>query len=66
MPASKAERNRMMIDLPPEVQMAIRIRAAKSHATTGAVVCEAIEKVFGKYIQEAKAALVELNGKKFG
>ena len=66
MSLSKTKRDRMMIDLAPEVQMAIKIRAAKSNMTTGAVVTEAIEKVFGRYIEEAKAAIAEHDGKKKG
>ncbi len=59
MPADNQERNRMIVDLPSEVQMAIRLRAVKSATTTGAVVCEAVQLAFAKDVQEAKAALAE-------
>jgi hypothetical protein len=53
------ERNRMIVDLPSEVQLAIRLRAVKSNTTTGAVVCEAVQRAFAKDIEEAKVALAE-------
>jgi hypothetical protein len=52
-------RNRMILELPSEVQMAIRLRAVKSNATTGEVVCEAIQHRFGRDVEEARAALAE-------
>ena len=59
MPSDNQERNRMIVDLPYEVQMAIRLRAVKSATTTGDVVCEAVQQVFAKDIEEARAALSE-------
>jgi hypothetical protein len=59
MPAENTERNRMIVDLPAEVQMAIKLRAVKGDMTTGAVVSEAVKQVFGRDIDEAKAALAD-------
>jgi hypothetical protein len=53
------ERNRMILELPSEVQMAIKLRAVKCSTTTGAVVSEAVQTAFGKYVEEARAALAE-------
>ena len=53
------ERNRMILEIPSEVQMAIRLRAVKSNMTTGDVVREAVQHRFGKDIEEARAALAE-------
>ena len=61
MPARSSERSlRMMLELPSEAQMAIKIRAAKSNMSTGSVVCEAVQKAFGADIREAKVALAEI------
>ena len=60
----KNERTRMIVDLPSDVQMAIKLRAVKGNSTTGAVVCEAIQKTFSKDIQEARSVLAETNAKK--
>jgi len=57
--ANDNDRNRMIVDVPSDVQMAIRLRAVKSQTTTGAVVCEAVQQVFGKELQEAKTVLAE-------
>jgi hypothetical protein len=59
MAVEHSERNRMIVDLPSEVQMAIRLRAVKSNTTTGAVVCEAMQRTFGNDLEEARAALAE-------
>jgi hypothetical protein len=59
MPAENQERNRMIVELPSEVQLAIRLRAVKSSTTTGDVVCEAVQRTFAKDVEEAKAALAE-------
>lgn len=64
MPTPTAERNRMIVDIPLEVQMAIKIRALKNNVTTGEIVSEAVKKMFPKDLHEAKAALAELNGKR--
>jgi hypothetical protein len=61
---SVIDRARMIVDLPSEVQMAIRLRAVKSNMTTGAVVCLAVQQAFGNDVQEAKAALAEQHGSK--
>ena len=53
------ERSRMIVDLPTEVQMAIKLRAVKANMTTGAVVCVAVKQVFGGDIEEAKTAIAE-------
>ncbi len=55
MPSDNQERNRMIVDLPSEVQLAIRLRAVKSSTTTGAVVCEAVHRAFARDVEEAKA-----------
>jgi hypothetical protein len=59
MSSNSNERNRMIVDLPSEVQMAIRLRAVKSNTTTGNVVCEAVQRAFASDVAEAKAALAE-------
>jgi hypothetical protein len=48
---------RMILDLPLDVQMAIRLRAVKSRKTTGQVVSEAIQAVFAHDIEEAKSVI---------
>lgn len=53
------ERTRMIVDIPREVQMAIRLRAVKDGITTGAVVEDAIFRVFRQDIDEAKVAIAE-------
>jgi hypothetical protein len=58
------ERNRMIVDLPSEVQLAIRLRAVKSSTTTGNVVCEAVQNTFAKDVEEARAALAEQQSQK--
>lgn len=52
-------RTRMIFDLPPAVQMAIRLRATKSRMTTAEVVRGAIEKVYPQDLQEANSVLAE-------
>lgn len=59
MQSETPDRNRMIVDLPSDVQMAIRLRAVKSNMTTGAVVCQAVQHVFGSDVQEAKVALAQ-------
>ena len=53
------ERTRMIVDVPPEIQMAIKLRAVKNNITTGEVVREAIERAFPKDIEEARIAIRE-------
>lgn len=59
MATEKTERTRLIVDLPSDVQMAIKLRAVKSNKTTGAVVCEAVQMAFSKDIQEARSVLAE-------
>jgi hypothetical protein len=59
MATERNDRNRMIVDLPADVQMAIKLRAVKSNTTTGAVVCEAVQNTFSKDIQEARSVLAE-------
>jgi len=59
MATKHTERSRMIVDLPTDVQMAIKLRAVKSNMTTGAVVCEAVQKAFLKDVQEARNVLAE-------
>ena len=59
MSAESADRTRMIVDLPSEVQMAIKLRAVKRSTTTGAIVCEAVQMAFGQDIEEARVALAE-------
>jgi hypothetical protein len=48
------ERNRMIVDVTREVQMAIKLRAIKLGITTGAVVAQAIEIAFPDDLKEAR------------
>jgi hypothetical protein len=57
--SQEANRNRMIVDLPSEVQMAIKLRAVKSSMTTGDVVSEAVQRAFSKDIEEARATIAE-------
>ncbi len=50
---------RMIFDLPPEIQMAIKLRAIKNDVTTGAIVAEAIIATFGSDFEEAKQVLAD-------
>jgi hypothetical protein len=59
MPSDVTERSRMILDMPPEFQMAVKLRAVKRNTTTGVIVCEAVGQVFGRDVEEAKAALAE-------
>ncbi len=49
--------SRMIFDVTPEVQMAIRLRAIKAGVTTGEVVRLAIDQVFHEDVEEAKRTL---------
>jgi len=51
-----AKVGRMILDLPPEVQMAIRLRAAKNRITTGQVVTDAVRAAFPGDVADAVAA----------
>lgn len=57
-------RIRMIVDLPIDVQMAIKLRAVKSNSTTGEVVCEAIQRTFSKDVEEARIVLAESKSSK--
>ena len=59
MAKESTERTRMMIDLPAEVQMAIKLRAVKRNVTTGAVVALAMTQAFGEDVEEALSILAE-------
>ena len=47
----------MIFDFPPDIQMAIRLRAIKNQCTTGEVIVAAMEKHFYTDVAEARAAL---------
>jgi hypothetical protein len=47
------QRSRMIVDLPADIQMAIRLRAVKTGKTTGEVVAEAICSLFAEDVAEA-------------
>jgi hypothetical protein len=53
---------RMIFDLTPEIQKAIKLRAVKSDMTTGEVVSAAIKAAFGKDLEEARQVLGEAKG----
>jgi hypothetical protein len=50
----------MILDLPVEIQMAIKLRAVKDGVTTGGVVDRAIREVFPADVMEAEAAWKQL------
>ena len=49
----------MILEVPAEVQMAIRLRAVKDGVTTGQVVKAAIEQSFPEDVQEARTVLAQ-------
>jgi hypothetical protein len=49
--------NRMIFDVSPEVQMAIKLAAVKRGCTTGEVVTEAIRKTFPLDLNQAQEEL---------
>jgi hypothetical protein len=49
----------MIVDIPPEIQMAIRLRGVKAGLTTGAVVEEAIKLAYASTVAQAKKVLKE-------
>lgn len=53
-------RERMILDLPREVQMAIKLRAIKDRCTTGAIVEWCVRDCFPKEVEEARQVLEEL------
>lgn len=53
------DRNRMIVEILPEVQLAIKLRGVQNGVTTGYVVTEAMQRAFGEYIEEAKASLAK-------
>jgi hypothetical protein len=58
----RTDRNRMIFALPPEVQLAIRIRATKDGVTTGEVVRRAVLLTWKADVIEARAILLERKG----
>lgn len=57
----KPDRNRMILELPVAIQMAIRLRAVKEGVTTGEVVARA---VMVSFPDDFKQATVELAKRK--
>ncbi len=57
------KRNRMIVDLPTDVQMAIRVRAVKNGETNGDTVCRAVQATFPEEYREACEALEKLEEK---
>jgi hypothetical protein len=49
----------MIFDLPPETQLAIRLRALKNNATTAEIVCEAVGQTFAHDVNEARTILAD-------
>jgi hypothetical protein len=58
-------RNRMILDLPPEVQKAVKLRAVKNGCTTGEVIADAVKRVFPADVTEAEEVLKERERKPF-
>lgn len=52
------ERSRMIFDLPPDVQLAIKLRALKDGMTTGEAVAQAIKTAYRDELAEAEKALL--------
>lgn len=52
---------RISIDLPPEVHLAIRVRAEKDGVKNGAIVARAMRQAYHRDIEEAR---IELDGQK--
>ena len=64
MPARKhLEKHRLILDLPDEISMAIRLHALKKNLRNVEVVSQAIRAVLVEEIAEAKAAIAERNSK---
>lgn len=59
MSADVLTRTRMILDLPMDVQMAIRLRAVKDSITTGDVVRQAIVAKYAKDYEEAQSELAQ-------
>lgn len=59
-----SKRTRVIVELLPEIAMAIRLRAVKNDMRTGDVVTLAVEKLFPDEIAEAKGAIAKLKHKK--
>ena len=53
----------MIVDIPLEVQMAIRLRAVKNNCTTGEVVEAAVVYTYPEDIKEAAEVIQERKGK---
>jgi hypothetical protein len=56
---NKAQRHRMIFDLPPDLQLAVRLRALKNSTTTTNVICEALQNSFRADVDEARAVIAE-------
>ena len=56
----EGHKTRMIVDIPSEVQLAIKIGAVKTNSTTGEFVAKAVEGSFGRYVEEAKVTLAEM------
>lgn len=54
-----SDRNRMIIDVPEEVQMAIKLQAARLKKTTGDVVSLLVGGHLGRRLEEAQEAIAE-------
>ena len=59
MPRDSRKRTRMMFDLEPEVQMAIRLWALKNRVKMADVIKFAVSQVFAKELKEASALLAQ-------
>ncbi len=51
------DRARMILELPDDIQMAVRLRAVKNQTTNGEVIERAIEEVFPKDLAEARKVI---------
>lgn len=52
-------RIRMIVDVSPEVQIAIKLQAARTKQTTGEVVSGLVETALGRRLEEAREAMAE-------
>lgn len=55
------QRNRMVFELPEEMQVAIRLKAAKTGRTNADVICMAMEQAFRQEVEEARAVVAANN-----
>lgn len=54
------KRIRMMVEIPPEIRMAIQLRSVKDRVKTGDVVDQAIRIAFGEDVNEAAEELIQI------